>query len=332
MKPSYIDVNLPQKSSPQKTVTSPRGAPYIRMLISHIRKFDKPPPVDESGSMKRKGLVFLEPWDGLTITKVEVRGVVTGVQPIGEGGSQLSLDDGTGRISVVVWKGESAASPVPEALFNRFVSAKGPLMGFRTEVQVRSDFLALIADEEECTEESLWWLAVKEEWECLAAAARMKLTRYSKTEVCPCLCHSAGGACACLGSIQTWPPSFVRAVSVVEAVVRTVARTHSKLTLSTEELVGEIKACKDSECLSRLPCYSDCVTVQAIRELIKSGFIEKSSCGKLKILSSPNQPTSLLPLDEPKYPLTPFELPPSQTAAVRTGGRRPNFFPATFIP
>jgi hypothetical protein len=158
-----------------------------------IKKFDSGLKSPSESGPKRKGVVFLEPWHGLVLSKLEVRGVVIGFMRIGTGGYQLLIDDGTGRISAVAWEsdGPQVLPKInPESIYNKYVSVRGTLVGFRAEIQIRIESVDIISDEP--TEEQLWWLDVKEEWENLAAKSRAEISP-SDNPYCPCLCHAGTG-------------------------------------------------------------------------------------------------------------------------------------------
>jgi len=87
---------------------------------------------------------------------------------MGTAGLQITVDDGSGRIVGVVWSKTDEITIQPGCLYNKYVSVRGQLTGFRSELQVRIDEINVVATSEEATEESLWWLEVFDEWESLA--------------------------------------------------------------------------------------------------------------------------------------------------------------------
>ena len=282
-------------------------------FVETILKLDEAAKLTEKSVSSRKGPVFLMAWDDLSLSKVHVRGVVIGCSPIGSTGYQLSLDDGSGRISLVLWTSTdegSASHPPVEKLYNRFVAVQGSLIGFRSSVQIRIDSISVVATEEEPTEECLWWLHVREEWERLAALARKSALGETESQICPCLCHSGSAvACRTLGEASAWPHTFVRAVAVVSSALRTAAAT-SPLSLSLLETVQLVKSnLPFSPSLQTMKCLSDCATVAAVRTLTRTKFIQQQLGGQFIIHSSPTEETvkPASPTDEPRYPQTPAD-------------------------
>ena len=243
--------------------------------------------LDERESMQsiseinqRRGPIFLTVWEDLTISKVEIRGVAIGCHSIGSSGYQLTIDDGTGRISAVVWTVDQEANfPSIYDLHNHFVSIKGQLTGFRKEVQIKVEEIRVVALEEQPTEEALWWLDVKDEWEALAAA------RGNNSMTCPCLCHSGSKvACRSLGNPSVWSRSFNRAVAVISTALRAVEPVEVTVSDLTQ-LVKETLSLSAS--IQASPCFSDCATVEAIRQLLGEGYATRSnaSSGLIRISS-----------------------------------------------
>lgn len=297
---------------------------YVKCLIEMILRFDFNENKRSSCPQKRKGLVFLSPWDDLSFSRVHVRGVVTNCTAIGSSGFQISVDDGTGRICGVFWTKNDDSSPIkPERLFNSFVSIKGQLAGFRSEVQIRIDDVSFIATEEEPTEESLWLLEVCEEWESLAAR--------KVSSGCPCLCHTFNGvSCKALGSPAAWSDSFNRAIAVVSSSLRLAAASESNSVVETcmNEIVSLVKGnCNESPSLSYKNCFPSCAVVEAVRDLIKKGFIRKEA-QRLFLYSHPvtdtftNKPFFS---EEPRFPQTPVVAPSQGPAKNRSV---PKFFAA----
>lgn len=245
---------------------------------------------ESTGPTQRRGSIFVTAWEGLTINKVEIRGIVIGSHAIGSSGFQVSIDDGTGRISAVSWISESdSMGSTIHNVYNKFVSAKGTLVGFRTEIQLKVDSLTVIAQEEEATEEGLWWLDVKDEWENLASSSRSD----SKADVsCPCLCHSGSNIpCRCLGSPSVWSPAFNRGVILISSALRTV--TPSGLSMSDlVKLVQE--SCTISPTLQSSSCLADCGTVEAMRQLLREGYATRiGDTGRFRIVSKLEAPIEL---------------------------------------
>lgn len=294
---------------------------YLKCLIDTILRFDRLDATRTSSPHKRKGIVFLTPWEDLTFSKVHVMGVVTSCSTIGSSGFQISIDDGSGRICGVWWSKERGSTMNPEIFYNRFVSVRGHLTGFRSELQIRIDEISIVTTDEEPTEESLWWLDVKEEWESLAAR--------KVSGACPCLCHTFSGVpCKAMGTSTAWPDSFVRAVLVISSTLRLAAgsefRSHVKTTLS--EIVSLTKMhAKESSSLSLVPCFSDCAVVEAVRDLLKKQFIRKEK-ELLYIYSAPQisqTPQSFDVSDEPRFPPTPVVVPSQGVPKERS---KPKFF------
>jgi hypothetical protein len=295
---------------------------YIKMLIRLVELIDARSQTFESGQLRRKGNVFLEPWEGFVLSRIEVRGVAIGIIRFGDSGLQIVVDDGTGRITAVAWGSsmeQSTVCPPPHTFYNKFVSIKGQLSGFRTELQIRIEDFAVIADQEEPTEESHWWLDVKDQWENLAVAARFRTISTSSSSsdhCCPCLCHSSmvgvPTPCRTLGKSSYWPPSFVRAVAVVSSALRSLTRPNSSpIALSLTEIIGLVKAnLAESSSLSVHECYPDCATVEAVRELTRFGFIEPHDETLLIHHDNQRQEVHESPkenVDCPRYPMTPIE-------------------------
>jgi hypothetical protein len=278
---------------------------------------------EEEGPVKRKGNIFLEPWEGLVISRVEIRGNVIGVTRFGEGGHQIVVDDGSGRISCIAWDsygGQTLGLPPVSTFYNKFVAIRGQLTGFRAELQIRVDDLLVIADQEEPTEECIWWLDCKKQWEELAAAARFTTVNRSKGDsahFCPCLCHSAASATSCqtLGSYSSWPSPFTRAVSVLCSTLRAMVRARTMpIRIPLPDLVKLVKEhVGESYSIGRHSCYPDCATVEAVRELTREGFIEPD--GAFLIVRSEPALSTITTEQGPaeelstlnRYPMTPAE-------------------------
>ena len=265
----------------------------------------------------RRGAVFLRAWDDLSISKVHVRGVVIGCTPIGSTGYQITVDDGSGRIGVVLWTSSEEASevttshPPVEQLYNRFVAVQGQLIGFRSSVQIRAQSVTIVATEEEPTEECLWWLFVRDEWEGLAATARKSALSESERQVCPCLCHSGSGIpCRTLGDMAAWPHTFVRAVTVVSSTLRNVAGTADPLVLTLEDTVRLVREnFVHAPSLQTMKCLVDCATVAAVRDLTRLKYIHQQLDGRLLIrpISNEGGTSPTAHQSEPRYPQTPAE-------------------------
>jgi hypothetical protein len=250
-------------------------------------------------STTRSGPAFLPIWEDLTLSRVELRGIVVGCVPVGSTGVQLNIDDGTGRIPALIWSHENEQDFASiNGYHNTFVSVKGQLNVFRGLIQVKVDQIECIAREEEPTEEMLWWMDVKEEWERLAASTRAS----HSSELCPCLCHSGiGVACKCLGDASVWSPIFNRAVAVISTALR-LTRI-SSLTISN--IVDLVKTSTTvSSSLQAWSCLCDCATVQAVSELITQGFAVRFPNARISIRNErlPVQLTEPEPL--PRYPLS----------------------------
>jgi hypothetical protein len=231
---------------------------------------------------------------------------VIGCHAVGSSGFQFTVDDGTSRISAVVWVFENEAKfPSAHSLYNKFVSVSGTLVGFRTDIQIKVDSISVIAEEEECTEEGIWWFDVQQEWESLASAAR---SAPKADFACPCLCHSGSNIpCRCLGSPSVWSPVFNRAVSVISTALRTV--TPSGLSMSElVKLVSESSSL--SPCLQASPCVPDCATAEAMRQLLREGYASRiGDTGKFRVASQPEQST---PVDHQRFSRYPLSQPPDQ--------------------
>ena len=256
---------------------------------------------------------------------MEVRGIAIGITRFGEGGFQITVDDGSGRITAVAWNSstpQSSSIPPPSVFYNKFVSVKGQLSGFRTELQIRVDDLVVIADREEPTEECHWWLDVKEQWENLAASARWKTIASAdgeSTPFCPCLCHSSMAGvltpCRTLGKSSYWPPSFVRAVAVISSTIRSLSKPDdSPVRFSLSQMINLVKQnLGESPSLSAHVCYPDCATVEAVRELTRFRFIESDGEDSLILRHDPSMKDKEMDLcriprnDVPRYPMTPME-------------------------
>ena len=218
---------------------STRPDSYVKVFVSMIRKFS--PLIPE----RRKGPVFLEPWAGLSFTKVEVHGVVVSEHAVGgDGGRSLTIDDGTGRISAMIWFKDQPST----SLVGKQLGVQGNLLAFRDTIQVRVDTLIPEDDADEPIEECIWWLSVKEEFESLVASSRKSLGG----DFCPCMCHVSNGVCFCIGSIKDWSPSFVRAVAVVSAGLPSALPVARLIELA-------------SQSPSLHGCLAHCATVQAIK-------------------------------------------------------------------
>ena len=214
---------------------------------------------------------------------------------------------------------QTPVCPPPHTFYNKFVSIKGQLSGFRTELQIRIEDFVVIADQEEPTEECHWWLDVKDQWENLAVAARFETISTSSAlspHCCPCLCHSSmvGGPSPCrtLGKSSFWPHSFVRAVAVVASALRSLTRPNSPpITLSLTDIIRLVKSnLAESSSLSVHECYPDCASVEAVRELTRFGYIETHD--EALLIYNENQRQEKI--DSPKeiescsrYPMTPIE-------------------------
>ena len=232
----------------------------------------------------------------------------------GSNGINITIDDGTGRLSAVAWNSESAPPLLPnlDMVHNSFVSIKGQLSVFRSEVQLKIESFQIIPDE--VTEECLWWIDVKEEWETIAALFRRDLITQTSEQLCPCKCHSLSGTlCSTIGSPESLPHSFSRAVAVVCSALRSLASSQpgNTVTLSHAEMLDMIKE-NLSESLKVLPCYPDCASVESIRRLIRAKYISRSFSqpGKLVIHACPVQDapsTITTSASQPRYPLTPSE-------------------------
>ena len=285
---------------PESPATSSRQSSlkFIKCCVSTIRKFDK------STSTKRKGVVFIDPWEGLSISEVEVRGVVVGAHAFGDGGGwQISLDDGTGRVTAIVWKIGDCGH-----LFNRFVSIQGVLVGFRQELQIRVENISVIATSEEPTEEQLWKIDLVREFEGLASLARQQTLSSATASTCPCMCHSASGRpCEALGKPETWPAAFVRAVAVINTAVDKMY-PHSKIPPISELIENVIRSKSPSVLI--MHCFPECATVEAARMRLRS-----VTCEEKKILQ-----------EEPKYPQTPFD-PATQYTQKQHDFPEPKFRP-----
>ena len=242
-----------------------------------------------------------------------------GSHRVGANGFQITLDDGTGRIGAVVWITEQnpVMHPAPEALYNRFVSVRGQLTGFRSEIQIKVESVTVIASESEWIEESLWCMEVKDEWEELAALGRKATVSDRAIGICPCVCHSAGGTpCRTIGSVMSWPHSFSRAVAVMSSALRILAASSSLLvTLSMSEIVSMVNDnLPSSPSLQAVKCYKDCAIVQAVRDLIKLKYIIRDSSGTTfrlfskPQLAEPQSPTGPCQGDEPRFPMTPIDM------------------------
>ena len=236
-------------------------------------------------------------WEGLTISRVEIRGIVIGCHAIGSSGYQCNIDDGTGRISVVVWTAEEDCKfPSIYELHNNFVSVKGHLTGFRTEIQIRVDEIGIIAHEEHPTEESLWWLEVKDEWESMAASMK------NSSMPCPCLCHSGSNVpCRSLGRPPVWSAAFNRAVAVISSALRTIEP--SQVTIS--DLVELVKSSiAFSASVKAVACFADCATVEAVRQLLQEGYAKRfeKSAGLIRIFSTKPTTRAVVEEDYPRYP------------------------------
>ena len=281
---------------------------YVKCLIEMILRFDSGDNRRPCSPQKRKGLIFVSPWDDLSFSRVHVRGVVTNCTAIGSSGFQISVDDGTGRICGVFWIKNDDSSPIkPERLFNSFVSMKGQLAGFRSEMQIRIDDVSIIATDEEPTEESLWLLEVREEWESLAAR--------KVSSGCPCLCHTFNGvSCKALGSPAVWSDSFNRAVAVVSSSLRLAAASESNSVVETcmNEIVNLVQSnCNESPSLSYRRCFPSCAVVESVRDLIKKGFIRKEEQRLFLYSHSVTDTLTINPLisKEPRFPQTPVVVP-----------------------
>ena len=261
----------------------------------------------------------MEAWAGLVISRVEVRGIAIGVTRFGEGGLQITVDDGSGRITAVAWNvtpGQPSKLPPPNVFYNKYVSIKGQLCGFRTELQLRVDDLEVIADEEEPTEESHWCLDVKEQWENLAASARSAtIATSSETSVncCPCLCHSSmtgvPTACRTLGNPSSWSPSFARAVAVLSSAIRALTNK-TPIHVSLSDLINLVKEnLGESASVSAHDCYADCATVEAVRDLTRLRYMEPDG-DSLLLFPGPKVEQTVprkIPQEYPRYPMTPME-------------------------
>jgi len=259
--------------------------------------------------LKRKGPIFLEAWEGRVISKVEIRGIIISSVRIGTGGYQVSIDDGSGRISAVIWNSDGGLPSVAlETFHNKYVSMRGTLVGFRSEMQLRIEAIDLIATSDEHTEEQLWWLDVKEEWENFAAKSRSKIIGNSVgSDFCPCLCHSGSGETACrtIGTPSSWPPSFCKAVAVISSTLRSYGGEHSLCAII--ELLKAHQ--KESPSLATVACFSDCAGVEAVRQLVNAKYIStRAHSGSLIIHTQPQQhATTDSPTECPRYPMTPAE-------------------------
>jgi hypothetical protein len=291
---------------------------FIRSLLSLDGKSQPP----EGDPVKRKGNVFLEAWDGLVISRVEIRGIAIGITRFGEGGLQVVIDDGSGRVTAIAWNstpGQPSLIPPPNVFYNKFVSVKGQLSGFRSELQLRIDDIVVIADGEEPTEECHWWLDVKEQWENLAASARsatLAPSTNTTNHCCPCLCHSSMSGlptpCRTLGKPSCWPPSFVRAVAVLSSTIRALPTPGGPpIQFTLAEIIDRVKQnLGESQSLSASACYPDCATVEAVRELTRLRFMEPHG-DSLLLRHSPPSDEITIPIPSPdrlpRYPMTPME-------------------------
>jgi hypothetical protein len=230
---------------------------------------------------------------------------------IGTGGYQLLIDDGTGRISAVAWEsdGPQVLPKInPESIYNKYVSVRGTLVGFRAEIQIRIESVDIISDEP--TEEQLWWLDVKEEWENLAAKSRAEISP-SDNPYCPCLCHAGTGntCCKTLGNRPpSWPPEFNKAVAVIKSTLRSIAANRD-FKASISEIVRMLRDNqRDSPTLAIIDCLPDCAGVEAVRELIESQCAVAGD--EITLLSKP-MPEDRAPDQKlfkvPRYPMTPEE-------------------------
>jgi hypothetical protein len=274
-----------------------------------IKEFDKNTESSSEPDTRRKGQIFLEAWHGQVFSKLEIRGIVTGVVKIGTGGYQYSIDDGSGRISAVAWDpdGPQALPKVPpESYYNKYVSITGSLTGFRTEIQIRIESINIIAETEEPVEEQLWWLEVKEEWEDLASRSTIMS---SDTPFCPCLCHAGTGKtdCKTLGDPSSWPSDFNKAVAVIKSALRSMPTDWTDL----QDIIKMLRENqKSSASLPVMECLPDCAGVEAVRQLIQSHCAELLCDGRLRISNRPVR-EDIAPLDSSsdlnRYPMTPAE-------------------------
>ena len=250
-----------------------------------------------ASSTNRSGPAFLPVWEDLTLSRVELRGIVVGCTPVGSTGFQLNIDDGTGRIPALIWSHENQQDFASINVYhNTFVSVKGQLNVFRGLLQVKIDHIECIAQEEEPTEEMLWWMDVKEEWERLAAATRAS----HSSDLCPCLCHSGiGVACKSLGDASVWPAIFNRAVAVISTALRQTKP--SSLTISN--IVDLVKSSTHvSSSLQAWSCLCDCATVQAVSDLVSQGFAFRSPNARISIRSDRLTVQQTEPEPLPRYP------------------------------
>ena len=289
---------------------------YRKCLIETLHRLDRPITLGMS-PRKRKGLIFLSPWEGLTFSRVHLRGVVISCGAMGTAGLQITVDDGSGRIVGVVWSKTDEITIQPGCLYNKYVSVRGQLTGFRSELQVRIDEINVVATSEEATEESLWWLEVFDEWESLA-------TRELKGE-CPCLCHIRTGVqCKAMGSESAWSDSFLRAVAVVSSTLRIAASSSSGLKTPIRTSLNDIldmakTSAQESASLQHRECFIKCAVIQAVRDLIQKGFVRKE--GEILFLYSEAAERETLKAsfsEEPRYPPTPAVEASQETAKTRS--------------
>jgi hypothetical protein len=260
-------------------------------------------------------VVFIQPWEDLCFSRVNVCGIIIGCSRIGESGYQFILDDGTGRINCIQWTTEKDENIVnPERFHNKLVSVSGQLHGFRSSIQVKAESIELLATSEEPTEETLWWTEVMEEWESLAACSRTRTVGTNISEVCPCLCHaSTSSCCRLLGLPGDRPGAFNRAVGVLSTAFKTLAISSQKPRINLTyrkilELVDTNKAISSS--LQAIDCFAFCATRESVRQLMKTGWISQNDRDSFSIHPPTSRPvanqTTSSP-EEPRYPLTPFE-------------------------
>ncbi len=254
-----------------------------------------------------------------------------GCTRIGDAGCQLLLDDGTGRVTCVLWSSEDSTPPNPSRVYNKYVSISGQLLGFRSEVQVRVESIVVLTDTEEPTEECLWWMDVKDHWEALAVGS-------TKRE-CPCMCHVVLGQCSVIGF--SFPPSFARAVHVLSSALRSLAASQpgGYFETSLEELLALVKdnLCKTPS-VSAHACFATCAVAEAVRQLTRWKCVSRSSEGVVRFSIFPSPiPESTLgsPQDSLRYPATPREISQSlddSAATVQPGkymGQIPKFSAAS---